>query len=172
MALCTECGFHGFRDELGRHGRGGRRAGRPWVADYPLVDTPGVVRGVPRRAEPPAAVLRRHRDHRDRPAPGRPGRAVVLLEGGRGVLPAGPRAGRVATARRGGDAGRPAADPGRPGDREGRPERQVRHAGPRRRGRRAGRADHRHDDPQLPARERRAQPQPRPALPAPARPRR
>ena len=40
-----------------------------------------------------------------------------------------------------------------------------------RRGRRAGRADHRHDDPQLPARERRAEPQPRPALAAAARPR-
>ena len=45
-----------------------------------------------RELEAPAQVLPRHRDDRPRPAPGRPRRALVLLGGGRGVLPPGPRA--------------------------------------------------------------------------------
>ncbi len=40
LALCTECGFHGFRDELGPPPAAKREAGPPWVADYRLVDTP------------------------------------------------------------------------------------------------------------------------------------
>ena len=86
---------------------------------------PRIVRGLPRRAAEAAQVLHRHRDDLAGPAPGRPGGPVVLVEGGRGVLPAGARAGRIATARCGSDAGRAAADPGGPGDREGRAERQV-----------------------------------------------
>jgi DNA polymerase-1 len=39
LAICTECGFHGFRDELGS--RGQSAAPRPeWVARYRQVDTP------------------------------------------------------------------------------------------------------------------------------------
>jgi DNA polymerase-1 len=40
LALCTECGFHGFRNELGPPAAAAREAGPPWVADYRLVDTP------------------------------------------------------------------------------------------------------------------------------------
>ncbi len=42
LALCTECGFHGFRDELGTlaPARQPVGTGPAWVADYRLVDTP------------------------------------------------------------------------------------------------------------------------------------
>ncbi len=42
LALCTECGFHGFRNELGPPpaAEADKPAGPPWVADYRLVDTP------------------------------------------------------------------------------------------------------------------------------------
>jgi DNA polymerase-1 len=42
LAICTECGFHGFRDELGTLARAGEPAepGPAWVAEYRLVDTP------------------------------------------------------------------------------------------------------------------------------------
>ncbi len=57
------------------------------------------VRRFPRRAKTAAAVLHRHRDHRDRPAAGRSGRAVVLLEVRRGLLLAAARARRIEPAR-------------------------------------------------------------------------
>ncbi len=40
-ALCTECGFHGFRSELGPPPAVQREAGPAWVVDYRLVDNPG-----------------------------------------------------------------------------------------------------------------------------------
>jgi DNA polymerase-1 len=43
LAICTECGFHGFREELGaRAGLAEEPAetGPPWVAEYRSVDTP------------------------------------------------------------------------------------------------------------------------------------
>jgi DNA polymerase-1 len=40
LALCGECGFHGFRNELGPPPEAERAAEAPWVADYRLVDTP------------------------------------------------------------------------------------------------------------------------------------
>jgi DNA polymerase-1 len=40
LALCTECGFHGFRSELGSGPATVSEAGPPWVADYRLIDTP------------------------------------------------------------------------------------------------------------------------------------
>src|SRR5262249_17733742 len=40
LALCPECGFHGFRNELGPPPAAAREAGPAWVADYRLVDTP------------------------------------------------------------------------------------------------------------------------------------
>ncbi len=42
LAICTECGFHGFRDELATLAPAGEPAEpRPaWVAEYRLVDTP------------------------------------------------------------------------------------------------------------------------------------
>ncbi len=42
IALCNECGFHGFRDELGPPTKSSEPAetAAPWVADYRLVDTP------------------------------------------------------------------------------------------------------------------------------------
>jgi DNA polymerase-1 len=40
LALCTECGFHGFRNELGPPPAAEREAGPAWVADYRLVDNP------------------------------------------------------------------------------------------------------------------------------------
>ncbi len=43
LAICTECGFHGFRDELGARASSGESAARPgpaWVAQYRQVDTP------------------------------------------------------------------------------------------------------------------------------------
>ncbi len=39
LALCTECGFHGFRAELGPPAAAAREAAPAWVADYRLVDT-------------------------------------------------------------------------------------------------------------------------------------
>ena len=148
-ALCAECGFHRFRDELGHErepaaGReddlGGqlpRRSTRPRRFAAFLAEL---------RA--PAAVLRRHRDDRARPAPAptwsgcrsrwKAGEAYYLPVRG----PAGSRVLDEAATLDG-----PAADPDRSGRREGRPEHQVRHAGARPRGPRAGRPDHRHDDP-------------------------
>ncbi len=41
FALCTECGFHGFRNELGPPPAAEKReAESPWQAEYRLVDTP------------------------------------------------------------------------------------------------------------------------------------
>ena len=42
LTLCTECGFHGFREELGAlvGVADPAVATKPWVADYRLVDTP------------------------------------------------------------------------------------------------------------------------------------
>ncbi len=42
LAICTECGFHGFRDELGLRSEAAKAAdpGPPWVAEYRLIDTP------------------------------------------------------------------------------------------------------------------------------------
>ncbi len=133
----------------------------------------GAVRRVPRGLRRQPQVLRRHRDDRARSAPGEPGRAVVLA--GRRARPITCRcAGRsvlaCSTSEATLEALRPIlADPA------------IEKVGQNvkydmlvlaRAGHRAGRADDRHDDPELPARERRAEPQPRPALPAAARPRR
>jgi DNA polymerase-1 len=41
LALCTECSFHGFRNDLGPPPAAKREAGPAWVADYRLVDNPG-----------------------------------------------------------------------------------------------------------------------------------
>ena len=64
---------------------------RPGTTHYTTVDTPEALAGVRGGAGRAAEVLLRHRDDGGRPAPRRPGRALVLLEGGRGVLHAGPR---------------------------------------------------------------------------------
>src|SRR5262249_48462768 len=40
LSICTECGFHGFRNELGPAPAAAREAGPPWVADYRNIDTP------------------------------------------------------------------------------------------------------------------------------------
>jgi DNA polymerase-1 len=40
LALCAECGFHGFRNELAARGAAAAESGPSWVAEYHLVDTP------------------------------------------------------------------------------------------------------------------------------------
>ncbi len=42
LSLCTECGFHGFREELGARGPAASptQPAAPWVAEYRQVDTP------------------------------------------------------------------------------------------------------------------------------------
>jgi DNA polymerase-1 len=42
LSLCTECGFHGFREELGARGPAASmdEPAPPWVAEYRQVDTP------------------------------------------------------------------------------------------------------------------------------------
>ena len=101
--------------------REGREAA--WDADYQPVDTPEALRDVPRRARPPAQVLLRHRDDLGRPAPRRPRRPLVLLEGGRGAITcpsAGPTASQLLDAST--DARGPPAGP----DRTRRPRRSAR----------------------------------------------
>ncbi len=125
FALCTECGFHGFRDELRPPAAAARPAGPSWVADYRLVDTPELFAAfLDELSRQPRFCVDTETTALD------PLRADLVglsfcLAGRRGLLPPGPRPGGVATARRGRDDGRHAADPGRPGNREGRAEPQV-----------------------------------------------
>ena len=89
-----------------------------------------VVDDVPQAAQEAEAVRLRPGDDRPRPAAVGHRRLRVLLEGGGGLLPARPRAGRRHPARPGRRPHGPEADPRRPGGREGQPEHQVRPARP------------------------------------------
>ena len=93
-ALCTECGFHRFRDELGAPAEAGTRGSRAGVGGRLSHGRhPRVVRRLPRRAEAAAQVLHRHRDHRARSrsgpswwacrSAGRPARPITCRCAGR-----------------------------------------------------------------------------------------
>ncbi len=146
-ALCTECGFHRFRDEL---------ADKDQLPPKDEVDLAGRL-----SHDRHARAFRAFLDELQRQPrfcidtettaidPLRAdlvGLSFCWQAGEAYYLPLRGPAGSPA-ARRAGDPRGPAADPERPGGREGRPEHQVRHAGARARGRRAGRAGHRHDGP-------------------------
>ena len=117
-----------------------------------------------------AEVLRRYRDDVGRSPARRPGWLLIRVGVGRRVLP--PRAGPGGQypARSGRDTRSPPARLDESRDGEDRPEPQVRHACHAPRGPPDGRARHRHDGLELPAGERRAQPQPRRAGPPVPRP--
>ena len=137
-ALCIECGFHGFLNEIGRRRRR-RRRGRPGIADYRLVDTPESFAAFVDELQAPAQVLPRHRDDRrsTRSGPSWSASRSRWKEGEAYYLPVrGPDGSADARpgSRRSTPSGRSWTNPD---DREGRPEPQVRHARPRPRGHRA-----------------------------------
>ena len=96
-ALCTECGFHRFRDELVTMLGPATPPHSQWQASYRTVDTPELLDQFLGELAP-AQVLRQHRDDGARSAARRPRGPGILLESRRGLLPAAARADLVQAA--------------------------------------------------------------------------
>ena len=77
-ALCIECGFHRFVQELGPDPK---EPATPWMADYITIDTPEKFAAFVADLAAQPTVLLRHRDDLRRPAARGLCRLVVLLEG-------------------------------------------------------------------------------------------
>ena len=167
-AICMECGFHRFLEEIVDTKK---VVEAPWVADYRLVDTPEKLREFAAElARQPKFCLDTETTSIDPLRASLVGFSFAWEAGVAYYLPVrGPMGSKVldlqAVARR------DPPGPGEPRGREGRPEHQVRHAGPEPARDDRERAGHRHDGPELSPGERRAEPQPRPALAAAPEPR-
>ena len=141
-ALCTECGFHRFRDELGaQQGQLPLKDEPTWQATYHTVDTPERFADVSRRARSGSPGFA---------STPRPRRSIRCGPTWSDCRFAGKPA-RLITCRCADRPDRRVLDPATtlaalqpiladPDDREGRPEHQVRHAGARARGRAIWRA--------------------------------
>ncbi len=167
-SLCVESGFHRFISELPASGPAAEAD--HWVADYRVVDTPELFRdfliGLQRQTR---FCIDTETTDIDPLRASLVGIAVSWTAGVAYYLPLrGPVNCRVLDPHEVLEA--LTANPGLSRGRKGWPEPQVRHACPRARGGGDRGANHRYNDPQLLARKRRTQPQPRPACPAASRP--
>ena len=137
-----------------------RPAEADWVENYQTIDTPEKLAEFVALLAPAAGYRLRHRNDAHLAQLGRVGRLFVLLAGRRGLLLAAARAGRRAAFGCRAGAGRAARGAGKPGREKSRAESEVRHDRAALGRHQAGRRRVRHDDRQLSARCRRAQPQP------------
>ena len=88
-ALCVECGFHRFLDEIVETEK---VVAAPWEMDYRTVDTPEKLAEFVLELAKQPPVLPRHRNHGARPAQRQPRRPLVRLGARRRLLPPRPRA--------------------------------------------------------------------------------
>ncbi len=163
-ALCVECGFHRFLDEIVDPEK---PAEAVWdTSKYQLIDTPeSLAAFVAEFSRQPRFCLDTETTALDPLRADLVGLSFSWREGEAYYLPVrGP--GREPGPRPGGDARRSPAGAHQPRGGEGRPEPQVRPARAQACRPGAGRTVHGHDGPELPARKRRAQPQPRSSSPA------
>ncbi len=159
-ALCDQCGFHRFRDELGK-GQEGAAAPAPqdaWEAQYQTIDSAeGFATFLEELRRQPRFCIDTETTAIDPLRASLVGLSFAWKPGEAYYLPR-------ARADGGGDpsrarhAGGAPADSLRPLDREDRPEHQVRLARPREGRPGNGGPVHRHDGALLPARKRRAEP--------------
>ena len=122
MALCQECGFHRFQQEIVEESQ---PAEAEWVVDYRTIDTPEALKAFVADLErQPRFCIDTETTSVD-PLPRRPGRLLVRVGAWRRLLPAGEGPRGEPAARPGRDAGGPPARLDGPGDREDRAESQI-----------------------------------------------